>query len=144
MAITGSINLMKYVGARKVSLQGENGVFIPVKQNPSLFVGDKGIYASLRIVEHESEYGGKRYSHFIAANLSKEARESLESAYGRDKARAFAPILGNANDYNMEGGGSFEEVSEDATPRSSTVVPGPATLDRADDGLAPHYEDLPF
>lgn len=111
MAINGSINLMKYVGARKVSLGGQKGIFIPVEENPTIYVGEKGAYASVRIVAHESEFEDRKYTHFIAASLSKEKRTELENSFGKEATKAYTPILGNAAEYSS--GGTFEEEKED-------------------------------
>lgn len=113
MAINGSINLLKYSGARKVSLGGQKGIFIPVEENPTIFVGEKGAYASVRVVEHESSFDGKTYTHFIAASLDKKKKDELENAYGKDKVKEFTPILGNATDYSAQQSDSYEEESED-------------------------------
>lgn len=114
MAINGSINLLKYVGARKVSLGGQKGIFIPVDDNPSIYVGEKGAYASVRIVEHESTYGDKTYTHFIAAAIdSKKRRDELENQFGKERVKSMTPILGNAVDYNAQSGGTYEEEQED-------------------------------
>lgn len=124
MAINGKINLMKYVGARKVSIGGHKGIFIPVELNPTIFVGEKGAYASVRVVEHESTFDDVTYSHFIAASLSKDIREELEAKYGKDEVKKMTPILGNMSTYT---GGStqtnFEETSEDADDLPSGDLP---------------------
>lgn len=116
MAINGKINLLKYIGARKVSLGGQKGIFIPVEENPTIFVGEKGAYASVRVVEHESSFDGKTYTHFIAASIDdKKRREELEKVHGKDAMKAFTPILGNAVDYTaLDNNDSYAEESEDA------------------------------
>lgn len=117
MAINGSINLLKYVGARKVSLGGQRGIFIPVDENPSIYVGDKGAYASVRVVEHESTFGDKTHTHFIAAAIdSKKRRDELEAQYGKETVKTFTPILGNAIDYNAASESYDEEQEDDDLP----------------------------
>ena len=120
MAINGSINLMKYVGARKVSISGEKGVFIPLDENPTIFNGTKGVYASVRVVEHESEFDGKTYTHFIAASLNKEKREELEAEYDKDEMKKFTPILGNMVDYNAA---SYEDVDAEDVEEEDDDMP---------------------
>ena len=120
MAINGSINLLKYVGARKVSLSGKRGIFIPVDENPSIYAEGKGAYAAIRIVEHESEFDGKKYTHFIAADIdSKKRRSELEQSFGRDAVKAMTPILGNAVDYNAREE-TFEDEAEDGAASSAS------------------------
>lgn len=114
MAINGKINLMKYVGARKVCLGGENGVFIPVEQNPTIYAGDKGVYASVRIVEHESTFDDAHYTHFIAAALDKKTREEMREAFGDERVKSVTPILGNATDYSQQSS-TYETVEEDTS-----------------------------
>jgi len=109
--LTGNINLLKYPGSRKVIANGVKGIFIPTEANPSIFVGEKGAYASVRIVEKESEFKDKHYTHFIAASIAKKAREELSSqGMSDDEIKALAPILGNLETYEPQGA-TFEEAS---------------------------------
>lgn len=114
MSLNGNINLMKYPGAKRILANGVKGIFIPVEENPSIFVGEKGAYASIRVVEKESEFNDRHYTHFVAASLSKKVRDELKSKGKTDEElKALAPILGNLESYEPEGGGAeFEQVDE--------------------------------
>ncbi len=101
--LNGSINLLKYPGAKKIIANGVRGIFIPAETNPSIFVGEKGAYASIRVVEKESEFNDRYYTHFVAASMSKKSREQL-SADGMtdEEINALTPILGNLETYAPE------------------------------------------
>jgi len=107
MSLNGSINLLKYPGARRIIANGVKGIFIPVDNNPSIFVGDKGAYASIRVVEKETTFDDRHYTHFVAASLPKKVREGMTE----EQAKAAAPILGNLEAYQPQQGGSYEEAA---------------------------------
>ena len=109
--LTGNINLLKYPGSRRIIANGVRGIFIPAEQNPSIYIGEKGAYASIRIVDKESDFSDKHYTHFIAASISKKAREELSSqGLSEDEIKAFSPILGNLETYEPQAA-SYEEAS---------------------------------
>ena len=109
--LTGSINLLKYPGSKKIIANGVRGIFIPSEANPSIYVGEKGAYASVRIVERESEFGDKHYTHYVAASISKKGREELASqGMSEEEIRALAPIIGNLETYEPQGA-TYEEAA---------------------------------
>lgn len=115
MSLNGNINLMKYPGARRILANGVKGIFIPVEDNPSIFVGEKGAYASIRVVEKESEFNDRHYTHFVAASLPKKVRDELKAKGKTDEElKALAPILGNLETFDPQSAGSaeYEEVDE--------------------------------
>ena len=113
MAYNGSINLLKYPGAKKIIANGQKGIFIPTDDNPTIYVGGKGAYASIRIVEKESTFDDRHYTHFVAASLSKGQREELQKKGKTDEEiKAFSPILGNLETYTAQpSGDSFEAAT---------------------------------
>lgn len=112
MSLNGTINLMKYNGARKVAIGGQKGIFIPVAENPTIYAEGKGAYASIRIVEKESTFDDRHYTHFVSASLSKKKREELEAqGYDKEAMYAVTPILGNLETYDAQPAGeSYEEA----------------------------------
>jgi hypothetical protein len=113
--LNGKINLLKYPGAKKIIANGVKGIFIPAEQNPSIFIGEKGAYAAVRVVEKVTTFNDKTYSHFIAATLSKAQRDELAAqGLSEDEIKAFSPILGNLETYEPQGA-TYEEatVAED-------------------------------
>lgn len=111
--INGSINLMKFVGARKVVASGEKGIFIPIDQNPTIIPGAKGAYASVRIVEKESTFNDRHYTHFICLSLNKEKKEQLKNdGYSDEQLNALTPILGNLETYQPKDEYQEEKVEE--------------------------------
>ena len=108
MSLNGNINLLKYPGAKKIVANGVKGIFIPVEENPSIYVGNKGAYAGIRVVEKVSEFNDRKYTHFVAAHIPKKVRDTMTE----EEAKAATPILGNLETYEPEGGGggSFEEA----------------------------------
>ena len=111
--INGSINLMKFVGARKVVASGEKGIFIPIDQNPTIVSGAKGAYAQVRIVEKESTFNDRHYTHFICLSLSKEMKDSLRNqGYDDEKLNSLTPILGNLEEFKPKDEYQTENVQE--------------------------------
>ena len=111
--ITGSINLMKFVGARKVSANGVKGIFIPIEENPSIISGAKGEYASVRIVEKESTFNDRHYTLFVALLLGEEKKDSLRSqGYSDEQINGLTPILGNLEEYQPRDSYQEENIQE--------------------------------
>lgn len=99
--INGSINLMKFVGARKViDANNKKCILIPVDDNPSIASGEKGAYANIRIVEKETTFNDRHYTHFVAATMSKKTMDELTAkGWSEEQIRAATPILGNLETY---------------------------------------------
>lgn len=111
--ITGSINLMKFVGARKVIASGEKGIFIPIDQNPTIVSGAKGAYANVRIVEKESTFNDRHYTHFCALSLPKDTKEQLRAkGYSDEQLNGLTPILGNLEVYQPKDEYQTETIKE--------------------------------
>lgn len=111
--ITGSINLMKFVGARKIIASGEKGIFIPVEQNPTIVPGAKGAYANIRIVESNRTFNDHEYTHFLALSLPKKQREEMKASGRRDEdINALTPILGNLETFVPKDSYQEEKVVE--------------------------------
>ena len=91
---------MKFAGARKVSANGVKGIFIPVDENPAIVQGAKGAYANVRVVEKESTFNDRHYTHFIALSLPREKKDDLKSqGYSDERLNGLTPILGNLEEY---------------------------------------------
>ena len=111
--ITGSINLMKFVGARKVSAGGVKGIFIPVDENPSIVSGSKGEYANIRVVEKESVFNDRHYTHFLALALPGKVKDDLRSrGYSDERLNGLTPILGNLEEYQPRDSYQEENIQE--------------------------------
>ena len=124
MSLNGSINLMKYPGARRILANGVKGIFIPVDENPSIYVGDKGAYATIRVVEKESEFNDKHYTHFVAASLPKKVRDALkEKGKTDEELKALAPILGNLETYDPQAGGGSAEYEQASVEEAAEDLP---------------------
>lgn len=126
--ITGQINLLKLKNARRVQDGNIKGIFIPIYDNPAIYAEGRGAYLNIRIVEKESEYNGKKFSHFIAADLAKEKRDELRDRLSDDDFRAVTPILGNANAW---------EANRHNNDYEQTTLTEPESLN-------PQPSDLPF
>ena len=111
--MNGKINLLKYKGARKVSISGKNGIFIPVDENPTIFVSENGAYSNIRIVEKESKFDNREYSHFICTSFSsKKVYEDYEKEYTSEGLREFTPIIGNIEKYTPKAGTEYETIDD--------------------------------
>lgn len=126
--ITGQINLLKLKNARRVQDGNIKGIFIPIYDNPAIYAEGRGAYLNIRIVEKESEYNGKKFSHFIAADLAKEKRDELRDRLSDDDFRAVTLILGNANAWDSNRHNNDYEQTTLTEPES----------------LNPQPSDLPF
>ena len=120
MSLNGSINLMKFEGAKKIIANGQKGIFIPVEDNPTISVSENGAFVNIRVWEREATFGERHYTHAIAASISKKKREELEkSGYSKEDIYALTPFIGNLEAREAaQNGGNFEnaEVQEDDLP----------------------------
>lgn len=121
--ITGQINLLKLKNARRVQDGNIKGIFIPIYDNPAIYAEGRGAYLNIRIVEKESEYNGKKFSHFIVADLAKEKRDELRDRLSDDDFRAVTPILGNANAWDSNRHNNDYEQTTLTEPESLTPQP---------------------
>lgn len=133
--INGQINLLKLANARRVQDGNVKGIFIPIHDNPCIYAGGKGAYLNVRIVEHESDYNDRHYTHFIAAAIDKDLRTKLKEEGREDDLRSYTPILGNATEYSAEGAG-YEQATLSDVPDGSEL--------RSAEGFREKPDDLPF
>ena len=84
------MNLKNLPGSEYLSIRGQKCLVIPVEENPTIFVGQKGIYLNISCIEcKNNQYGN---SHTVFASIGdKEVRMS----YSDEDRRRVAPILGN-------------------------------------------------
>jgi len=86
------IDLLKLNGAFMRNMTGKTAtkrcLIIPVDNNPSVFLGEKGCYLNMVAYETESQQYGD--THFVRGDLPKEVRERMT-----DEQRKAVPILGN-------------------------------------------------
>lgn len=133
--ITAQINLLKLQNARRVQDGNIKGIFIPIHDNPCIYAQGKGAYLNIRIVEHESEYNDRKYSHFIAAAINKDLRDKLKEE-GRDEdLKAYTPILGNGSTYGDDGN-TYQQTSLTPIADGSEL--------RSATGFQEEPDDLPF
>ena len=130
--ITGQINLLKLKNARRVQDGNIKGIFIPIYDNPAIYAEGRGAYLNIRIVEKESEYNGKQYTHFIAASLDKGKRDELMERLSEEEFKAVTPILGNANAWDSN---HYEQTTLKTTDSSDL---------RSANGFNEEPDDLPF
>lgn len=137
MSINGSINLLKIKGARKILADGQKGIFIPAEDNPAIYVG-KGAYLSIRVVEKETTFEDRHYTHFVAVALPKAKIEELKKVGATDNdIKELTPILGNLEEYVPNEGGGYEAVSTQELPRTE-ARPAPRAV------ATDPNDDLPF
>lgn len=115
---TASLDLMKYPGAVFGKINGKDYVCIPT-DNPTVVVGQKGIYLNLFIAElaQMNEYGG---THIICPSLTtKEEREAMSEA----DRKLYCPIVGNLKLTGSQGGGmQAQAVTLDASGSASAQI----------------------
>lgn len=83
------VDLLKFAGAKVVTVKGEQAILIPTELNQELFVGQKGAYMNLTAIElkEPSQYGD---THFIKGNLPRDVFDKMS-----EEERRSQPILGN-------------------------------------------------
>ena len=134
--ITGQINLLKLYGAKRVAMGPVKGLFIPTAFNPAIFDALKGAYLNVRIVEKASEFNGKQYTHFIAADLNKAKKDELrDNGISDEEIRGYTPILGNLKAWEPEAP-TYEAANLQPLDDGSELS-SPA-------GFNPQPNDLPF
>ena len=87
------VDLLKLQGACMKNLTGRSGqpkhcIIIPVDDNDSMFLGEKGCYLSLSAFETQNNQYGD--THLVKPDVPKEIRERMT-----DEQRNAIPILGN-------------------------------------------------
>lgn len=93
------VNLTQLTGAFLKELTGRTAtkrcIIIPVDDNPSMYVGEKGVYLNIAAFANENpQYGD---THMLKPNLPKEVREQMT-----DEQRRQQPILGNMRPLRQE------------------------------------------
>ena len=88
-SVNGGLNLSLLVNTATVTLKGKNCLVIPIDDNPALFVGKKGVYLDISVVETpDSQYG---HTHYVRANIG----SSRRGGYSKEALKAMTPILGD-------------------------------------------------
>ena len=86
------VDLQKLNGAFLKNLTGKTAtkrcIIIPIDDNPSMFLGEKGCYLNMSAFETQNNQYGD--THLLKPNLPKEVRERMT-----DEERNAEPILGN-------------------------------------------------
>ena len=93
------VNLTQLAGAFVKDLVGRTAtkrcIIIPVEDNPSMFIGEKGVYLNITAFATDNpQYGD---THMLKPNLPKEVREQMT-----DEQRRQQPILGNMRPLRSE------------------------------------------
>lgn len=93
------VNLTQLSGAFLKDLTGRTAtkkcIIIPVEDNPSMYVGEKGVYLNIAAFANENtQYGD---THMLKPNLPKEVRDLMT-----DEQRRQQPILGNMRPLRQE------------------------------------------
>ena len=93
----GQIDLLGLVDSRLVTVENEEGVFIPFSSNPSIYRRQtkKGQEkAELDFVMRPTTNGLGGNTHFVKANVGTANRERM--GLSKEEAQQYSPILGNA------------------------------------------------
>lgn len=87
------VDLLKMQGACMKNLTGRSGqpkrcIIIPVDDNPSMYLGEKGCYLSMSAFETQgNQYGN---THMVKPDIPKELREQMT-----EEEKMAIPVLGN-------------------------------------------------
>lgn len=95
------LDLLRLQGAFTRNLQGRTAVkrclIIPIDDNPSMYLGEKGCYLNVNAFETQNNQYGD--THLVKPNLPKAVRESMTEA-----ERNAVPIIGNMAPMQPQGG----------------------------------------
>lgn len=87
------IDLQRLQGACLRKMTGRTGVtktciIIPIEDNPSLFLGEKGAYLNMTANEQENQQYG--YTHYVRGDIPRDLYDRMS-----EEQRRSYPILGN-------------------------------------------------
>lgn len=120
--LTGSINLLAFCKAEYLTVNGKPCVVIPVQENPTIFVGTKGIYAGINVVETKNNKFG--FTHFVGSNITNsEERNKLSN----DERKTLCPILGNLKEIRRDA--QAPQATEPTYKAPATLTPSNAEAD---------------
>ena len=111
----GGLNLSLLQNATTATVDGRSCLVIPIEDNPSLFVGRKGIYLDISIVETPGNMYG--HTHFVKADIGSAKRQN----FSREDYIAHTPILGNLK--------VLESKEQEPAQEDSTSAVGESTDD---------------
>lgn len=90
MNFQGKLNLKSLPGCEYLNIRGQKCIVIPVEENPTIYVGQKGIYLNIAAIEaKDNQYGN---SHTVFASITD---KNLRASLSEEERRRVAPILGN-------------------------------------------------
>lgn len=125
------LNLQKYLDSLVVNFEGEDGIFIPFRHNPSIFVGQRGIYANIAIKPIEMDNFGN--THVVCATVKK----SLLDTMSDEEKKLKTPILGNMKLYCNNDGRVTSSSQRPQAIRSEKKVNDTSVIDQYDDNDLP-------
>ncbi len=114
------VNLTQLSGAFLKDLTGRTAtkkcIIIPVEDNPSMFVGEKGVYLNIAAFANENpQYGD---THMLKPNLPKEVRDLMT-----DEQRRQQPILGNMRPLRQELASQGQPLQAEALDQPQDDLP---------------------
>ena len=117
---TMRVNLAQLAGAFVKDLTGRTAtkkcIIIPVEDNPSMFVGEKGVYLNITAFANDNpQYGD---THMLKPNIPKDVREAMT-----DEQRRSQPILGNMRPLRNEMPSQGQPVSVDDLDQPQEDMP---------------------
>ena len=117
---TMRVNLAQLAGAFVKDLTGRTAtkkcIIIPVEDNPSMFVGEKGVYLNITAFANDNpQYGD---THMLKPNIPKDVREAMT-----DEQRRSQPILGNMKPLRNEMPSQGQPVSVDDLDQPQEDMP---------------------
>lgn len=133
-AAYGYINLLALVDSLLVEFEGDDGIFIPFRSNPSIYVSDRSVNLSVRVnpLKAGTDLRGNTHSVFAATN-----KTILEAMSENDK-KFLLPFLGKLYPKAEEKEKSKVTTGPRVAKRISREVPADDT--REDNP----FDDIPF
>lgn len=117
-ATYGYINLLALIDSLLVEFEGDDGIFIPFRSNPSLYVSDRGVNLRVKLTPMKAGKDINGNTHVAYANTTKD----LLDAMSEEERKILLPFLGKFYPYKNAKPGTVEPIISSA-PVARRLVP---------------------
>lgn len=131
----GYINLLGLIDSLIVEFEGEDGIFIPFRSNPSIYVGARNINLQVRISPMKAGGDLQGNTHVAFAT----ARKEVLDAMSEEDKKILLPFLGKFHPRRPDEDG--EKIISGKPVAKRIALPVPPDNPKEDDD---EYKDFPF
>lgn len=130
----GFVNLLGLIDSLIVEFEGEDGIFIPFRSNPSIYVGARNINLQLRISPMRNGIDNQGNTHMVYAT----ARRDVLDAMSEEDKKILLPYLGKVHPRRATDGD--EKIISGKPVAKRIMQPIPPDNPKEDD----EYKDFDF